>query len=110
MKGADLGRDDDALVIDLNFGYNPSCVYDPGWACPLAPAGNRLEADVPVGELTPVDPDPTAPADRTVPAGLDRAGSHQAGDPTDAQDRAGDEVQAEEVRDAGRPAGGDQSR
>jgi len=31
--------------------YNPSCAYDPRWACPLAPAGNRLTADVPVGEL-----------------------------------------------------------
>ena len=54
VKGADLGRDGDALVIDLNFGYNPSCAYDPAWACPLAPAGNRLEADAPVGELVPV--------------------------------------------------------
>jgi uncharacterized protein (DUF1684 family) len=40
-------------VIDLNFSYNPSCTYDPDWACPLAPAGNRLAAEVPVGELTP---------------------------------------------------------
>lgn len=54
VKGADLGQDGDGLVIDLNFGYNPSCAYDPGWACPLAPAGNRLEAEVPVGELIPV--------------------------------------------------------
>ena len=54
VKGADLGRDGDALVIDLNFGYNPSCAYDPAWACPLAPAGNRLEVDIPVGELVPV--------------------------------------------------------
>ncbi len=51
VKGADLGREDDAWVIDLNFAYNPSCAYDPRWACPLAPAGNRLNADVPVGEL-----------------------------------------------------------
>ena len=53
VKGADLGREGDAWVIDLNFSYNPSCAYDPDWACPLAPAGNRLEAEVPVGELTP---------------------------------------------------------
>jgi uncharacterized protein (DUF1684 family) len=51
VKGADLGREDDAWVVDLNFAYNPSCAYDPQWACPLAPAGNRLGADVPVGEL-----------------------------------------------------------
>jgi uncharacterized protein (DUF1684 family) len=53
VKGADLGRDGDAWVLDLNFAYNPSCVYDPSWACPLAPAGNSLDADVPVGELMP---------------------------------------------------------
>lgn len=56
VKGADLGRADgagDQWVVDLNFAYNPSCAYDPTWACPLAPAGNRLAAQVPVGELLP---------------------------------------------------------
>jgi uncharacterized protein len=53
VKGADLGRDGDAWVVDLNFSYNPSCAYDPSWACPLAPLGNRLDAEVPVGELSP---------------------------------------------------------
>jgi uncharacterized protein (DUF1684 family) len=53
-KGADLGGDARAgrLVIDLNFAYNPSCAYDPAWACPLAPAGNVLPAPVLAGELT----------------------------------------------------------
>jgi uncharacterized protein (DUF1684 family) len=55
VKGADLGREEDAWVLDLNFAYNPSCAYDPAWACPLAPLGNRLEAEVPVGELSPGD-------------------------------------------------------
>jgi uncharacterized protein (DUF1684 family) len=53
VKGADLGREGDGWVVDLNFAYNPSCAYDPAWACPLAPLGNRLEGQVPVGELTP---------------------------------------------------------
>ena len=53
VKGADLGREGEGWVLDLNFAYNPSCTYDPAWACPLAPAGNRLEVEVPVGELTP---------------------------------------------------------
>ncbi len=44
-------RDADTLVIDFNFAYNPSCAYDPMWACPLAPAGNVLPVAVPVGEL-----------------------------------------------------------
>src|SRR5262249_50799149 len=31
VKGADLGGDDGRLVLDFNFAYNPSCVYDPAW-------------------------------------------------------------------------------
>ena len=54
VKGADLGGDarDGVLVLDLNFAYNPSCAYDPAWACPLAPPGNVLAVPVPAGELT----------------------------------------------------------
>jgi uncharacterized protein (DUF1684 family) len=51
-KGADLGRSGRTLVLDFNFAYNPSCAYDPEWACPLAPAGNTIAVDVPVGERT----------------------------------------------------------
>jgi len=50
-KGADLGGDADALVVDLNFAYQPSCAYDEEWACPLPGAGNTLAEPVPVGEL-----------------------------------------------------------
>lgn len=50
VKGADLGGDPDALVVDLNFAYQPSCAYDEAWACPLAGPGNTLDAEVPVGE------------------------------------------------------------
>jgi uncharacterized protein (DUF1684 family) len=53
VKGSDLGRDGDAWVVDLNFAYNPSCVYDHRWVCPLAPSANRVDAPVPVGELLP---------------------------------------------------------
>jgi uncharacterized protein (DUF1684 family) len=55
VKGADLGpgADDDTLVLDFNFAYNPSCAYDPMWACPLPQAGNIVTAEVPVGELYP---------------------------------------------------------
>lgn len=49
-KGSDLGLRGHEIVIDLNFAYNPSCAYDPEWACPLAPAGNTLHVEVPVGE------------------------------------------------------------
>ncbi len=51
VKGADLGEDDGRLVLDFNFAYNPSCSYDPGWVCPLAPPANRLQVAVEAGEL-----------------------------------------------------------
>ena len=50
VKGADLGGVDGELVVDLNFAYNPSCAYDPAWVCPLAPPGNTLAVELPVGE------------------------------------------------------------
>jgi uncharacterized protein (DUF1684 family) len=53
VKGADLGGDGTRLVVDLNFAYNPSCAYDPAWACPLAPPGNTLPRPVHAGELYP---------------------------------------------------------
>ncbi|MDN3497160.1 DUF1684 domain-containing protein [Planococcus sp. APC 4015] len=53
IKGADLGSDAarGSIVLDFNFAYNPSCAYDPAWACPLAQPGNVLTVAVPVGEL-----------------------------------------------------------
>ena len=50
VKGADLGEEDGRLVLDFNFAYNPSCSYDPRWACPLAPPDNRLAVAVRAGE------------------------------------------------------------
>jgi uncharacterized protein (DUF1684 family) len=50
VKGADLGEDNGRLLLDFNFAYNPSCSYDPGWVCPLAPPANRLTVAVEVGE------------------------------------------------------------
>jgi uncharacterized protein (DUF1684 family) len=50
VKGADLGESDGRLVLDFNFAYNPSCAYDPGWVCPLAPPANRLAVAVEAGE------------------------------------------------------------
>jgi uncharacterized protein (DUF1684 family) len=50
IKGADLGGSPDSLVLDFNFAYNPSCAYDPMWACPLAQVGNTVDVEIPVGE------------------------------------------------------------
>ncbi|MDP9067712.1 MAG: DUF1684 domain-containing protein [Actinomycetota bacterium] len=52
VKGADLGTDDGAIVLDFNFAYNPSCSYNPRWVCPLAPPANRLDIPVEAGERT----------------------------------------------------------
>ena len=51
-KGADLGGDPatGTLVVDLNFAFQPSCAFDPKWACPLAPPENRLAARIEAGE------------------------------------------------------------
>jgi uncharacterized protein len=41
----------DRVRLDFNYAYNPSCAYDPAWACPLAPPENRLSVPVRAGEL-----------------------------------------------------------
>lgn len=50
IKGADLGSVGDALVLDFNYAYHPSCYYNPRWTCPLAPQQNRLAFPVEAGE------------------------------------------------------------
>jgi uncharacterized protein (DUF1684 family) len=50
--GADLGDGDQpgTLVLDFNFAYQPSCAFDPKWACPLAPPENQLDIAIRAGE------------------------------------------------------------
>jgi hypothetical protein len=52
VKSADLGTDPltGALILDFNFAFQPSCAFDPRWACPLAPPENRLDLPVRAGE------------------------------------------------------------
>jgi hypothetical protein len=51
-KSADLGGDLEgrALILDFNFAFQPSCAFDPRWACPLAPPENRLDIAIEAGE------------------------------------------------------------
>jgi hypothetical protein len=51
-KSADLGPGaaPNSLVLDFNFAFQPSCAFDPKWACPLAPPSNRLDVEVRAGE------------------------------------------------------------
>ena len=39
--------------LDFNLAYHPSCVYDPGFSCPLTPAENRLPVRIEAGERLP---------------------------------------------------------
>ena len=55
-KGADLGAAPGpgpsswALILDFNLATQPSCAFDPRWACPLAPPENRLDLAIRAGE------------------------------------------------------------
>jgi uncharacterized protein (DUF1684 family) len=50
----DLMRaDGDSVIVDFNRAYNPTCVYNPEFACPLPPEENRTGAPIPVGEKLP---------------------------------------------------------
>jgi uncharacterized protein (DUF1684 family) len=48
-RGLEVGGD--TVTLDFNYAYNPSCAYDSGWACPLAPFENRVDAPIQAGEL-----------------------------------------------------------
>ena len=43
----------DSVVVDFNRAYNPTCAYNPEFACPLPPDENRIGAPIPAGEKTP---------------------------------------------------------
>ena len=51
-KGADLGGETGALVLDFNYSYHPSCFYSSRWSCPLPPPRNTLAVAVEAGERT----------------------------------------------------------
>jgi uncharacterized protein (DUF1684 family) len=41
---------DGRYVLDFNYAYNPYCVYNPVYSCPLPPPENRLAMPVQAGE------------------------------------------------------------
>ena len=51
-KSADLGpgREAGTLILDFNFAFQPSCAFDPKYACPLSPPANRLDIPIRAGE------------------------------------------------------------
>lgn len=54
-KAADLKGDPDVgtIVLDFNFAYHPSCVFDARWSCPLASPENTLPFAIAAGERLP---------------------------------------------------------
>jgi hypothetical protein len=48
----DIDPTDDGMVtIDFNLAYNPYCVYNDGYSCPLPPVENWLQVPIEAGEL-----------------------------------------------------------
>jgi uncharacterized protein len=43
------GRSD--IVIDFNKAYNPSCAYSHRYSCPIVPAENQMDIEVPAGVM-----------------------------------------------------------
>lgn len=41
---------DGRLVVDFNLAYNPYCVYNEAYSCPLTPAENRIDVPIRAGE------------------------------------------------------------
>ena len=39
--------------LDFNAAFNPYCVYDVNYTCPLPPAENRLQVAIRAGERMP---------------------------------------------------------
>ncbi|MCY7418204.1 MAG: DUF1684 domain-containing protein [Chloroflexi bacterium] len=51
-KSADLGTDPvlGTITVDFDYAVQPSCAFDPRWACPLAPPENQLDIPIRAGE------------------------------------------------------------
>lgn len=43
-------NEDGTVTIDFNMAYNPSCVYDEGYSCPIPPVENWLQVPIEAGE------------------------------------------------------------
>lgn len=43
-------KDQNEVVIDFNFAYNPFCAYNPRYSCPIPPKENYLDTEILAGE------------------------------------------------------------
>lgn len=44
-----IPKDGDTIVIDFNMAYNPFCAYNGRYSCPIVPAENQMDIEIPVG-------------------------------------------------------------
>jgi uncharacterized protein (DUF1684 family) len=44
--------DEDRVLVDFNYLYNPYCAYNEAWSCPLPPRENWLTVPIRAGEKT----------------------------------------------------------
>jgi uncharacterized protein (DUF1684 family) len=58
--GRGVVLDGTRVTLDFNYAYNPSCAYNPHYACPLAPPENRLDRSVLAGERAYPGPQPAS--------------------------------------------------
>lgn len=46
-----IPADGENIVVDFNKAYNPYCAYSSRFSCPLVPAENQLDIEIPVGVM-----------------------------------------------------------
>lgn len=44
-----IPKERDNLVIDFNMAYNPYCAYSGRYSCPIVPAENQMDIEIPAG-------------------------------------------------------------
>jgi uncharacterized protein (DUF1684 family) len=44
-----IPKEGDDIIVDFNKAYNPYCAYSSRYSCPIVPAENQIDIEVPVG-------------------------------------------------------------
>jgi uncharacterized protein len=46
-----IPKEGESLIIDFNMAYNPYCAYSARFSCPIVPAENMVDIEIPVGVM-----------------------------------------------------------
>lgn len=46
-----IPKEGDSLIIDFNMAYNPYCAYSGRFSCPIVPAENMIDIEIPAGVM-----------------------------------------------------------